>query len=170
MKNEDINKIDVVFEIINASNKEDYHLIEEIDILFIVRIIEKHTGMLYRNFKIVSRKREVVLPRQICMYFLTKYTNHSTPKIGSLFEAKNSHTGLNHTTVLHANKTIQNLIDTDKMIHSICDRIKKEIINYQNPALRGRNSKLTVFSELLNKATKDETEVNKWIGKYLNAI
>jgi chromosomal replication initiator protein len=53
------------------------------------------------------RARQLALPRQIAMYLAKKLTTLSLPEIGKSFGGKN------HTTVLHAVKKINELIDRD---------------------------------------------------------
>jgi len=55
-----------------------------------------------------TRKREVVLARQIAMYFSKQYTTASLAVIGAQIGNKD------HATVLHACKTIENLSDTER--------------------------------------------------------
>lgn len=54
-----------------------------------------------------SRRRAVVRPRQMAMYFAKEYTNHSLPYIGDRFG------GRDHSTVLHAHRKIADLLQTD---------------------------------------------------------
>ncbi|MDR3187227.1 MAG: chromosomal replication initiator protein DnaA [Holosporaceae bacterium] len=61
------------------------------------------------------RVRQLALPRQIAMYLAKKLTTLSLPEIGKSFGGKN------HTTVLHAVKKINELIDKD---HSVSEDIK----------------------------------------------
>jgi|GEM_PF-6018968 len=69
-----------------------------------------------------SRKRECVLPRQIAMYFIHKFKKFgwSLAVIGWSVGRRD------HATVLHAIKTINNLMDTDTLFR---DRIR--YIEYQ---------------------------------------
>lgn len=55
-----------------------------------------------------SHKREFAQCRQISMYFAKKFTSCSLATIGFIIGEKD------HATVLHANKTVINLMDTDK--------------------------------------------------------
>jgi hypothetical protein len=64
-----------------------------------------------------SRKRELVFTRQLCMYFSCSMTNASLAKIGEYIGGKD------HATVLHAKKTINNLIDTDR-------NVRKQVLEY----------------------------------------
>ena len=71
------------------------------------------------------QKREIVEPRQVIMYAMKELTNYSLAKIGSHFKGRNGKIK-DHATVLHALKSINNLIDTNKekkaLIESIITR------------------------------------------------
>lgn len=73
-----------------------------------------------------TRKREIVQVRQVSMYFAKKYTKCSLATIG------NEYGGKDHATVLHAVKTVNNLIDTDK-------RFKRQVwqLNFKLKTLFG---------------------------------
>jgi chromosomal replication initiator protein len=53
------------------------------------------------------RNRSVARPRQMAMSLCKELTNHSLPEIGDAFG------GRDHTTVLHACRTIKNMRETD---------------------------------------------------------
>ncbi len=53
------------------------------------------------------RHRSITIPRQVCMYLARKRTSYSLEEIGGYFG------GRDHTTVMHAIKTIGERIDTD---------------------------------------------------------
>jgi chromosomal replication initiator protein len=55
-----------------------------------------------------TRKREIVQARQVAMFFSKSLTKSSLATIGSQIGNKD------HATVLHACKTVNNLIETDK--------------------------------------------------------
>ena len=64
------------------------------------------------------RNRNLVVARQLAMYFIKKYTNLTLEKIGKLFG------GRDHTTVIHSINTIEGFIDIKdglflKMIYDI---------------------------------------------------
>jgi chromosomal replication initiator protein len=65
-----------------------------------------------------SRKREVVLVRQVAMYLAKKYLDLSTSKIGQYVGNRD------HATVLHACKTITNLAETDRQFRSELNQIE----------------------------------------------
>lgn len=54
-----------------------------------------------------KRTRSIARPRQIAMTLAKELTNHSLPEIADSFG------GRDHTTVIHANRTIKNLIESD---------------------------------------------------------
>lgn len=64
-----------------------------------------------------SRKREVVLVRQVSMFLAKKHLDMSTSKIGQYVGDRD------HATVLHACKTITNLAETDKQFRSELEEI-----------------------------------------------
>jgi len=68
-----------------------------------------------------TRKREIVQARQIAMYFCKNLTKSSLSTIGSTIGGKD------HATVLHAYRTISNLIETDKSFKLQMDEIEKRI-------------------------------------------
>jgi len=57
-----------------------------------------------------KRSRSIARPRQIAMTLAKELTNHSLPEIGKAFG------GRDHTTVLHANRKIKELRETDPRI------------------------------------------------------
>jgi chromosomal replication initiator protein len=62
-----------------------------------------------------------VQARQIAMYFAKNLTKSSLATIGSQIGGKD------HATVLHACKTVNNLIDTDKRFRGYIDEIEKKL-------------------------------------------
>lgn len=68
-----------------------------------------------------TRKHEVVLARQMCMYLAKQLTQMSLKSIGMHFG------GRDHTTVLHSCQTIMNYIDTDRKIRQDVDFLRKAL-------------------------------------------
>lgn len=66
-----------------------------------------------------SRKREIVQARQVAMYFAKIKTKDSLTTIGTTIGKRN------HATVLHACKTVQDLIDTDKSFRSSIEDLNR---------------------------------------------
>jgi hypothetical protein len=57
-----------------------------------------------------GRKSYVLIPRQMAMYYIRKNIKLSFYQIGKLFKGKN------HATVIHACRTMENLIEVDSEI------------------------------------------------------
>lgn len=68
-----------------------------------------------------SKKQEIAQARQIAMYLSRKLTDKSFSNIGEIIGKRD------HATVLHACKTVGNLIETDKKIRSSVNEIEKII-------------------------------------------
>lgn len=67
------------------------------------------------------RKREIMLPRQICMYLIYEILGHSYDTIGDYFS------GRNHTTVLHSYNKIKSRIGRDSKMLQDIHALKKEM-------------------------------------------
>ena len=69
------------------------------------------------------RSRPLARPRQIAMYLAKKLTTRSLPEIGRKFANRD------HTTVIHAVKTIDKLSKNDEKMRSNIEEIKSIILN-----------------------------------------
>lgn len=67
------------------------------------------------------RKKEIMIPRQVCMYLIRQELNESYERIGSDFG------GRNHSTVLHACNKIVTRLKFDKRLVRDLNAIKKEM-------------------------------------------
>ena len=94
---------------------------KEISIEFIQKIVGEYFNVSTEKIKINKRDREIVQPRQICMYFSKKYTKLPLAAIGAQCGGKD------HATVLHACRTISNLYETDKKMKIYVDEIDKKM-------------------------------------------
>lgn len=68
-----------------------------------------------------TRKREVVQARQVAMYFSKQLTQHSLKTIGLHFG------GRDHSTVIHANQSVENQIDTDPKFKGMIEEIGNKL-------------------------------------------
>ncbi len=93
----------------------------EISIDFIQKIVCDYFGIPVDQIHSKTRKREIVQARQIAMYFAKKMTKSSLAYIGLHCGNKD------HATVLHACRTVKNLIDTDKKFRSYVDELECKI-------------------------------------------
>ncbi|MDZ7291023.1 MAG: chromosomal replication initiator protein DnaA [candidate division KSB1 bacterium] len=69
-----------------------------------------------------TRRKEVALARQIAMFLSKKLTKHSLKTIGLHFG------GRDHTTVIHAIETIENLIKNDNKIREEIDILERNLL------------------------------------------
>lgn len=83
-----------------------------------------------------NRKREFVYPRQVSMYLIKHNTTFSLENIGRRYNGKD------HSTVTHAIKVINNLMDTEK-------NVKKDIKYLQG------------IVKFKSKAIKDDVDIDK---------
>lgn len=68
------------------------------------------------------RHKSIALPRQVCMWLARKHTRYSLEEIGGYFG------GRDHTTVLHAVRTIGTRRDEDPDISKAVDRIENSFV------------------------------------------
>ena len=68
-----------------------------------------------------TRKREVVRARQIAMYFCKRLTQNSLKTIGLHFG------GRDHSTVIHANNTVEDRMEDDEQFQDTVEEIKRKI-------------------------------------------
>jgi len=94
---------------------------KEVSIDYIQKVVCDYFDLPIELLKSKTRKREVVQARQIAMYFAKKMTKSSLANIGMHCGGKD------HATVLHACKTVNNLIDTDKRFRGYVSDLEKKI-------------------------------------------
>jgi chromosomal replication initiator protein len=93
----------------------------EVSIDYIQKVVCDYFNLPIELLKSKTRKREVVQARQIAMFFAKQMTKSSLANIGAHCGGKD------HATVLHACKTVNNLIDTDKRFRNYIDDLEKKI-------------------------------------------
>lgn len=93
----------------------------EVSIDYIQKVVCDYFDLPIELIKSKTRKREVVQARQIAMFFAKSMTKSSLATIGLHCGGKD------HATVLHACRTVNNLMDTDKRFKNYIDEIEKKI-------------------------------------------
>ena len=93
----------------------------EISIDFIQKIICDYFKIGIEMINSKTRKREIVQARQLSMYFSKKHTKASLASIGLHCGNKD------HATVLHACRTVNNLVETDKQFRIFVEELDKKI-------------------------------------------
>ena len=97
--------IELAQSIIDKSVKNNKN---DLTIDHIQQIIADYFNLDIESLHSKTRKRNVVQARQLVMFFSKKYTKNSLSTIGSQIGQRA------HATVLHACKTVENLIETDR--------------------------------------------------------
>ena len=93
----------------------------EVSIDYIQKVVCDYFNLPIDLLKSKTRKREVVQARQIAMYFAKAMTKSSLSTIGAHCGGKD------HATVLHACRTVNNLMDTDKKFKANVVDLQKKI-------------------------------------------
>ncbi len=93
----------------------------EISIDYIQKVVCDYFGLPLETINSKTRKREIVQARQLAMYFSKKLTKSSLATIGLHCGNKD------HATVLHACRTVNNLIETDKQFRNYVEELDKKI-------------------------------------------
>ena len=93
----------------------------EISIDYIQKVVCDYFDINIDLLNSKTRKREIVQARQLSMYFAKKLTKASLASIGLHCGNKD------HATVLHACRTVNNLVETDKQFKMYVDELEKKI-------------------------------------------
>jgi hypothetical protein len=96
---------------------------------YIIKLVSKYYNIESELLKTKTRKREICFPRQAAMYLIKENTNLSLTHIGGLFNGKD------HATVLHAKRTVANLMQSDKTISLDLKKLQK-VIKFKSSALK----------------------------------
>jgi len=73
------------------------------------------------DLKAKRRTKNIAVPRQVAMYLCRKYTSTSFPAIGYKFG------GRDHSTVIHASKTIEKKIKEDPYMQATIEKLEKSL-------------------------------------------
>lgn len=101
------------------------------DMELVRNVVAKHLSVTPESMNKKTRKRDVVMPRQIAMYFCAKYKLGSLKAIGEYFSEDTSFS-FDHTTVIHSRDTVADLRDTDTDYDFIVATIEKELDAIKN--------------------------------------
>lgn len=93
----------------------------EVSIDYIQKVVCDYFNLPMELLKSKTRRREVVQARQIAMFFAKRMTKSSLASIGAQCGGKD------HATVLHACKTVNNLLETDKRFKVYIAELDKKI-------------------------------------------
>jgi len=94
---------------------------KEISMEYIQKLVCEYFEVPVDMVKSQTRKREIVQARQISMYLSKSHTKSSLKTIGAFFG------GRDHSTVIYACQTVEDLIDTDKKFKGYVHDIQKKL-------------------------------------------
>lgn len=77
------------------------------DINVVMSVVSNYFKVDINDMKSKVRKREIVVPRQLCMYIMATYSSLTLKRIGLIFHR-------DHSTVIYAKELMKDLSDTDK--------------------------------------------------------
>jgi len=117
-----LNRIEIDLELAKQVLKNIVHDIEtEVGIDYIQKTVSEFYNLNVGQLKDKTRKKEIVIARQIAMYFSKEYTNHSLKSIGYHFG------GRDHSTVIHAVQSVNDMMDVNNNFRNSMDDIKKRL-------------------------------------------
>jgi hypothetical protein len=96
---------------------------------YIFILIRNYYNLPNDDYRLVkSRKREYVMPRQVGMYLLRKFTTLTQEGIGALYDGKD------HATVLYAERTVAELCDTDRNFRKQIKELE-EVVEFKSKSI-----------------------------------
>lgn len=99
---------------------------KEITIEFIQQLVAEHFKLPVERLHQETRKRNVVIARQLSMYLTKKLTNKSLKTIGDEFG------GRDHSTVIYSCKAVQDMMDTDLLFKDTVAELERKLKMTQN--------------------------------------
>jgi chromosomal replication initiator protein len=93
----------------------------EVGIDYIQKTVSEYFNVPTDDLKAKTRKKEIVIARQVAMYFSKDYTNHSLKSIGYHFG------GRDHSTVIHAVQSVNDMIDTNSKFRLSVEELRKKL-------------------------------------------
>lgn len=105
---------EVIQKFVNQLNKE-------ITVENIQALVANHFHVPIDKLNGTSRKRSIVIARQLSMYLAKNFTNNSLKSIGDSFGGKD------HSTVIYSCKAVQDMMDTDISFKGTVAELEKKV-------------------------------------------
>lgn len=87
----------------------------------IIDVVVGYYGVRLSDLQSPRRQKSIVRPRQVCMYFARRHTRFSLQEIGERFGRRD------HTTVMHAIRTIERRRDTDLAFGRVLQALEEQL-------------------------------------------
>src|SRR5690606_19251272 len=94
---------------------------QRITIQQILDVVTKYYNVRLSDLQSKKRHRSIAFPRQVCMFLARRHTQYSLEEIGGYFG------GRDHTTVLHAVRTVDQDIRDDPRIADQLQHIESQL-------------------------------------------
>lgn len=96
---------------------------KSVPVTAVLQTIARHFGLKVTDLQGKNRSKAVTYPRHLCMYLARQLCTQSLAEIGGYFG------GRDHTTVLHANRSIERLAEKDPVLRRQLDEMAAAIKN-----------------------------------------
>lgn len=93
----------------------------DVSVDFIQKTVAEYFKVDLDSMKGKVKKREIVIPRQVAMYFCKRYTQLTLALIGENFG------GRDHSTVIHALESVEDMMKTDSNFKSSVEELGKKL-------------------------------------------
>jgi chromosomal replication initiator protein len=110
--------IDLIREVVEQFVSTDT---KEISVDNIKKLVADHFQLPVEKLHGNTRKRQIVIARQLSMYLAKSFTSSSLKSIGSNFGGKD------HSTVIYSIKAVQDLMDTDTLFRETVQQLEKKV-------------------------------------------
>ena len=87
----------------------------------IKKLVAEHFSLPIEKLQSKTRKREIVIARQLSMYLAKNHTKDSLKQIGANFG------GRDHSTVIYSCKTVKDLMDTDLLFRDTVQELERKV-------------------------------------------
>jgi chromosomal replication initiator protein len=93
----------------------------DVSVDFIQKTVSEYFKVNVEQLKSKVKKREIVIPRQVSMYFCKRYTQLTLALIGENFG------GRDHSTVIHALESVEDMMKTDANFKASVEDLSKKL-------------------------------------------
>jgi chromosomal replication initiator protein len=96
---------------------------QDISLEAVIDAVCRHFGIRVSEIKSKKRSSSILKPRQAAMYLARKVTQASLPEIGKVFGGKD------HTTVMHAVRVVEKMLEKDEKLKGAIEAIEREVFS-----------------------------------------
>lgn len=117
-----LNRKEIDLELAKQAIKNIVQNIEtDVSLDFIQKMVSDFFHVGVEDLKDKTRKKEIVIARQVAMYFAKEYTNMSLKSIGFHFGKRD------HSTVIHAITAVNDMLDVDRKFNNAIEELRKKL-------------------------------------------